>query len=258
MITSALLFGCNESVKETETVTIAKNSDWATSHLKGMVQTLEETVYTPDSTGAIGEMDSCCIEVKVFNDKGYVIEISEKDNMGTLTSETLFERIEGARFKSATTTKNGIQVWHRATTHDADGKILYVTDSDSTGQVTRFYSDITENEIDQPLSGKTYLSDSTFLGTWSFKYIDGMRTGNSWIDSTGTELSNRTGELNEKGLLAKMTRVQSVEDSTLTTVETYTYESFDEAGNWTQGTKYNEEGKAVEVKKRTYTYFKED
>jgi outer membrane biogenesis lipoprotein LolB len=51
-----LLFACNTEKKEAE---VAKNSDWYAQHLKGNVQTVEETIFTADSLGTIGEMDSC-------------------------------------------------------------------------------------------------------------------------------------------------------------------------------------------------------
>ena len=256
-VTVALLFACNESPKEP--VAVAKNSSWATSHLKGMVKTMEETSYKPDSTGKIGEMDSCCIEINVYNDKGYVETNTEKDSKGTTTEETVYERNEDDKFKSATTTVNGKQVWSRVTTYDADGKTMDAKDTDSTGQVTYFYSEVTENEIGQALSGKMFTGDSTYMGTWSFKYTDGLRTGRSWVDSTGLELYDYTGELNDKGFLAKMTgKVLAGKDSTTTTVETYTYDSYDEMGNWTQRTEYDGDGKATKVEKRTYAYFKKE
>ncbi|MEP6846123.1 MAG: hypothetical protein ABI861_08965, partial [Panacibacter sp.] len=56
-----LLFACNTAKKESE---VAKNSDWYSQHLKGNVQNVEETSYTPDSTGTVGAMDSCCINTE--------------------------------------------------------------------------------------------------------------------------------------------------------------------------------------------------
>ena len=257
LFATLLLFACSEAPEET--VTIAENSGWATSHLKGMVQSFEETHYTPDSTGQIGAMDSCCIEVNVFDDMGYLASYSERDREGTVTRKTTFERLEGGKIKSAVRTENGKQVWTRTIVHDENGNTLYGEDRDSSGQVTYYYSDIEENEIGQALKGKMHSADSTFMGIWSRKYTDGMRTGSGWVDSTGIQINDYTGELNEDGWLAKMTIVKMGEDSTLTTsVETYTYDSIDDMGNWTQRTLYNEEGKATEVEKRTYTYFEKE
>jgi hypothetical protein len=83
MATGMIMFSCNDSAKETTTV--AKNSDWTTQNLKGMVKSLEETSYTPDSTGKIGEMDSCCISTDQFDEKGYITSSSKKDSKGKVT-----------------------------------------------------------------------------------------------------------------------------------------------------------------------------
>ncbi len=68
-ITGSVLLSCNNADKKATEV--AKNSDWNGQNLKGRVQTMEETTYTPDSTGKIGAMDSCCINIQQFDDKGY-------------------------------------------------------------------------------------------------------------------------------------------------------------------------------------------
>jgi hypothetical protein len=86
-----------------------------------------------------------------------------------------------------------------------------------------------------------------------------LRAGRGWIDSSGIEIWDYTGELNDKGFLAKMTgKVLVSKDSTITTVETYNYDSYDEMGNWTQRTKYDGDGKATKVEKRTYAYFRKE
>lgn len=263
ILAASLLFsacGQNSTVEENvkEAEPIAKNSDWMTRHLKGKVKTIEQTSFTPDSTGQISEMDSCCIKLTSFDANGFVEMFSEKDADGANPMELKFERLEDNKFKSATRFRNGEMKWKRTTTYDENGNTLHAIDTDSAGQVTNYYSEITENEIGQVLKGKMHTADSTYLGTWSRKYIDGMRAGRGWVDSTGTELRNRTGELNEKGLLSKMTDYRVTEEGATTTVKTYTYDSFDEVGNWTQRTEYDEEGKATNVKKQTYTYYKED
>lgn len=255
---TALLFSCNnkDSTKETAKAVVAADSGWATSHLKGMVHTIEEVEYTPDEKGEIGEMDSCCVEVREYNGKGYTIKYSEKDSKGTVTTESKYERIDGAKLKSIVRTENGKQVWGRTIHRDDDGNALYAADTDTTGQIHRIHSIIEENEIGQSLLGKTHTADSTYLGTWSFKYIDGMRAGRGWIDNTDKQIVDNTGELNDKGLLSKMERKGWDDEGNPTiTVSTYTYDSFDDKGNWTQCTT-KEDGKVVEVEKRTYTYFK--
>jgi inorganic pyrophosphatase len=47
-------------------------------------------------------------------------------------------------------------------------------------------------------------------------------------------------------------------DSTTTKTTTFKYDSYDEQGNWTQRTTFDDKGKATKVIKRTHTYYKKD
>ena len=53
------LLACNGSDDKAESK--VKYRDLVNDNLKGDIQTIEETPYKADSTGKIGEMDSCCI-----------------------------------------------------------------------------------------------------------------------------------------------------------------------------------------------------
>ena len=262
LVSITLVLACKDSAKEAvavadeEIAPIAANSDWAINHLKGKVKSIEESHYTPDSLGSISAMDSCCTEVEVHNENGFVVKYYETDSDGTVTEETVIEYVEGDEFKSARTTIDGKEVFVRVANYDADGKLLDATDTDSTGQITYYYDNMIENEIGQILSGKMYSADSTFMGTWTRKYTDGMETGRGWSDQDGNVLDDTTGELNEKGWLAKMTTVNTdAKGVSTTTVETMVYDSFDEMGNWTQRTEFDNDGKTEQVEKRVYTYF---
>lgn len=253
-----LLFSCNDnknaSNETSETIELER-SNWANEHLNGKVKTIGETPFTTDENGNIGEMDSCCVKITEFSDKGYIMKVTNKNDEGTVTRLNTIERTETGKFLSNTRTENGIEVWKRTSTYDEEGKHLFTSDSDTTKNVAYFYNDITNNDFDQPVSGKMYSADSTFIGNWSWKYIDGLRTGRGWIDSTNVQRVNRTGEVNDKGWLSRVVDVRIEENGdTTTTIETYTYDSFDEMGNWTQRTETNDE-KPVKVLKRTYTYF---
>ena len=255
---SLILFSCNNAPKEVEddVVMIAENSDWTLDHLKGMVQLIEQSTYTADSTGQIGEMDSCCTEFTTFNEDGFAIKFEYKDRNGLVTEEISMELMDNGKFKSAIRMENGKLSWNRAVTYDADGKILFAVDTDSSDLVSRYYNGIVENEQGQILEGKIYKADSVLFGVWTRKYIDGLETGRGWTDSLGVETLKATGEVNKDGLLSKMTTVKIVEDSTTTSIETYVYDSFDETGNWTQRSTLGEDGKTTKVEKRVYSYFK--
>lgn len=242
-----------QTTEETEVV-MARNN-WQNEHLKGEVKTITETPYKTDADGALGEMDSCCIEVREYDNNGYHVKTTEKNSTGEVTAVNVIEHTETGKFVSSTWTQNGKQVWQRKVTRGDDGKVTSAYDTDSTMQVTNYYESEVMNEFDQPVKGKSFLPDSSFEGTWSWKYTDGLRTGRGWIDKNGVQLVDRTGEVNEMGWLSKVVDTRTDDEGvTTTTVETYTYDSFDEMGNWTQCT-LSENGTPVKIMKRTYTYY---
>jgi hypothetical protein len=256
-----LVFSCTNSetdsaeTPETSETAEMERSDWANDHLQGKVRTIEASTYTPEENGEISAMDSCCVEIDEFNDQGFIVTNKEMDAEGNMMRVTVVEYTETGQFLSATTTENGKQVWKRQIEMDEEGTVLSAYDSDSTQQTTAVYSGMTYNEYNQPLEGAMHTGDSTFLGTWSWQYIDGERVGRGWIDSSGVEWIKRVGEVNENGWVSKVTDYGfDGEGNKTTTIETYTYDSFDETGNWTQRTEFKDE-KPVQVVKRRYTYY---
>jgi hypothetical protein len=238
---------------EEETVQMVR-SDLSNDHMNGPIQSFTETPYTPDEQGNISEMDSCCIIVEEFDDNGFMTTSTWKNMAGEVTRVGNMEHTEEGKFVSYTSTENGVQKFKRVV--DRSGDQMKAMDSDSTGQVTRVHVPDEMNENDQPVKGKTYLADGTTLdGIWTWQYIDGNRVGNSWTDSTGVQRWSAVGEVNDKGWVSKRTETEMGEDGTTTTVvKTFTYDSMDDMGNWTQRTTY-EDGKATEVLKRTYAYY---
>ncbi len=253
--TTAFLFACNSGEKE---AVVAKNSDWYSQNLKGMVQTMEQSSYTPDSTGKIGEMDSCCIDLDEFDEKGYMLKSVSKDSKGTITWENTMEHYEKGQDKSFTTMKDGKLRSTFNIAIDENGKYTSAQSLDSAGKVRFYYTDLTEDEDGNVTSGKGYNPDSTFSSSFASEYKNGESVSNTSTDSTGKVTFSSKSELNDKGYVAKRTSTRVGKDSTTITVVTYTYDSFDETGNWTQRTTYDDKGKATKVDKRTYTYFKKE
>jgi hypothetical protein len=250
-----LLFACNTEKKEAE---VAKNSDWYAQHLKGDVQTVEETSYTPDSTGVVGAMDSCCISTETYDDKGYTTITSKKDSKGAVTEEMSMSRYDKGQAKEMSMKKDGKHNSGFKIQLDSAGKYAAAQELDSAGNVKFFYTNLEEDENGGVTTGKRFKADSSLDGTFYNVYTDGLQTGNSYTDSVGKEVYKSVSELNDKGLIAKTTETEVGKDSTKTTVKTFTYDNFDEAGNWTQRTTYNDEGKATKVVKRSLNYFKKD
>ncbi len=251
----ALLVSCSNNKKETEA---AKNSDWTSQNLKGNVQSFEETSYTPDSTGKIDAMDSCCIEIQNFDDKGYTKSYQSKDSKGTLKSETTLSHYEGGRAKEVVNMENGKKVNVISIELDKDGKYSAVQVHDSSGKLTNFYTDLKENDYEETTAGTEHKADSSVASSFESDYNKGIQVGSTGKDSSGKVTFTYKAELNDKGDVVKATTTNITKDSTTTKVITYKYDSYDDQGNWTQRTTYNDKGKATKVVKRKYTYYKKD
>ena len=255
MIAGMILVSCKNSTKET---TVAKNSDWTSQNLKGMVKSTEQSTYTPDSAGKTGEMDSCCIVTEQYDEKGYTTSSTRKDIKGNAGETTTMTRYEKGQVKSVSNSKDGKTTGGMDIDIDKDGKYSGARELDSAGKLLFYYTAITEDDNGAVTSGTRHKADSSVVGTFKNEYVNGMQVGNSYTDSSGKLVSSSKSELNDKGDIAKTTETNAGKDSSTTTVTTYTYDTWDEQGNWTQRTTYNDKGKATKVTKRTITYYKKD
>lgn len=244
----------DDASAETAEVEMIK-SDLAKDNMMGAVKSFEQTLYTPDEEGNISEMDSCCMKMEEYDKNGYMKKMTEKTSAGEISRIGELEHTEKGEFVSYTATRDGMQTFKREVDRSSGG--MKAMDTDTSGLVRVHVADAM-NEFDQPTSGKTYMPDGTTLvWSWVWNYENGTETGQSWKDSTGVEVWNSVGELNEKGWMAKETQTEVDEEgNSTTTVMTYTYDSMDEMGNWTQKTEYTD-GVATKVVKRSYAYYEE-
>jgi len=249
------LISCKDK-KDKEAPEASKYSDVVSDGLKGDVVSYTETPYKVDSSGAVGEMDSCCINMPEFNEKGYIVSWTSKNSKGEVTQSSTYSRHPNGLWKGAVNMKDGKTTGSMETELDDKGNYIFAKEMDSTGNLSRYYTDITMNENGEVTHWKQYDKDSVFrqegMGTY-----DGSRQLSFEVkDSTGKVKSSSTSKYNDKGERTESSNTNMSGDTTKTTVTTYTYESHDEMGNWTQRTSW-EDGKAKKVLKRTYVYRKE-
>jgi len=84
-----LLAACNNADDKSAEKKV-KYSDLANDKLKGDIETTEDTPYQVDSTGKIGAMDSCCIDVTQYDENGNAVKYTSKDSKGTVKNESAF------------------------------------------------------------------------------------------------------------------------------------------------------------------------
>lgn len=249
---------CNEK-KDAVTTT----PDRVMDNLKGDVHQAIETPYKTDSTGKVGEMDSCCVSVTTYDSAGYFSKYTSKDSKGVVGFEQNISRYENGLFKEITMTDKGKPTGRITIQLDKDGK-KYSTaqEYDSVGKVASFYKDFSQNEYNQLTGMKQYKPDSTLKSSQETKYDKYIFLESISRDSAGKEVSKSTVKLDDKNNQIENTTVNTMKspatqkDSTTTKVTKYKYDSYDDQGNWTQRTEWDDKGKAVKVVKREITYYK--
>ena len=79
--------------------------------------------------------------------------------------------------------------------------------------------------------------------------------GGKTTDSTGKATYEGTAKVNENGDMSEEELTFMENGKPKSEKNTYKYEGFDDKGNWTKRTKYNDKNKPVQVTKRTLTYY---
>ena len=246
------LLACNSNDKKTEA---AKNTDLIQQNLKGKVQNVEETTSTIDSAGN-NKMDSA-INMNDFDEKGYQTKTTTKTN-GKITDETMITHYDNGATKEVSGTHEGKQSFKFSIQIDSSGNYSGAQAYDSTGKQTSYYKSLTQDEFGNVLTGTEYKMDNTVKSSFANTCDkDGHNIGSSAKDSTGKESFHSTLTLNDKGDVVEETRMTVTKESTKNEKLSYKYDSYDEKGNWTQRTTYNEKGKPTKIVKRTYTYYKD-
>src|SRR5437868_2763308 len=100
-----ILAACSNETKDAATT--VKYSDLTSEGLKGKVTTIEESHYKTDSTGKMGELDSCCTDKWQYDDNGNYHHSTSQTSKGLLSSESTAERYDNGLWKGESTAKNG-------------------------------------------------------------------------------------------------------------------------------------------------------
>jgi hypothetical protein len=252
-MTGLFLLACNSSEKAESKV---KYSSLVSQNLKGDISSVEETPYKADSTGKIGEMDSCCVSVTEYDENGNDTKSVSKDSKGNPSSESVIIHHPNGLFKSVANTAKGKSTGGFETKIDDNGKTIWAGEIDSNGKGGVYYTNITESEYGEVTGWKQFDKDSVFRQSGEAKYDKHLFLSFVMKDSVGKVKNTSTAKYNDKGEQIESSNTEITKDSTTTKVTKYTYESHDDMGNWTQRTTWDEKGKATGITKRTYTYKK--
>lgn len=234
----------------------SKNAELVQDNLQGNVNGIVETDYKVDSTGQIGDQDSCCVVSFAYDPKGYLTEFGREDKAGTEKAKESYVHYENGAMKDIRNSKNGKPDSRIAIDIDDKGNYTGAREYDSTDKLSFYYKDIAANDYGQLTNLKQYKPDSTLKATMKTNYDQQFYSGGSSTDSVGNETFSSSVKRDNKNNVVETTTKNVTKDSTTNKVVKYTYETFDENGNWTQRTELDESGKPVKVTKRTITYYK--
>jgi hypothetical protein len=254
ILAAIFMLACNDE-KSDEPGKKSQFSDLAAANLKGDISSIEETPFKSDSTGKVGDMDSCCISVSEYNENGNNVKTISKDSMGKITRESVITHHPNGLFKSARDTEDGKNKGGFETRVDDKGNYTWAGEIDSNGKDGIYYLSITQNEAGEVTGWKQYDKDSVFRQSGEIIF-DGHKFMSSTIkDSLGNVKNTTKAAYNDKGEQTEITNTDVLKGNTVT-VTKYTYETHDEMGNWTQRTTWNDKGKATGVVKRVITFRK--
>ncbi len=245
-------FSCNQKAHD-----YAKNADVRADNLNGNVRQTVSTDYKVDSSGNIGEQDSCCVITAKYDEKGYITEYDSDDKTGENKQKETFERYENGAMKDLKNAKNGKMTSTISVSIDSSGNYTIAQEYDSANKLKFYYTDISQNDYGQLTGMKKYNADSSLSGSMVSNFNNSIFTGNEAKDSLGNITFSSIVKLDEKNNVVERDSKNVTNDSTVNKVVKYKYDSFDDHGNWTQRTELDENGKPVQITKREVTYYKQ-
>lgn len=251
-ITILIACSCNQKKQE-----VSKNADVLADNLQGKVEQTTETDYKTDSTGKIGEQDSCCVVTVKYDEKGYITEYTSDDKAGTKKEKEVFTHYDNGAMKGLKNTKNDKLIATISIQTDKDGKYVGAQESDSIGKLSFYYNGFAETDYGQLTSLKKYHPDSTLASTMTSTYDKQLFKSNEVKDSVGKLTYSSAVKLDDKNNVIERAAKTVTKDSTTDKVTRYKYNSFDDKGNWTERTEMDESGKPVKITKREITYYKD-
>ena len=252
LITGTILYACNPAAtKETP----AKNTDLIQQNLKGKVEKYTEESYTVDSAGS--QKKDSAIYFSELDQKGYLVKIETKDSSGKLKEETTLVRFENGTPKEITTKTDGKQTKKFVIELDSNKKFSVAKVYDSSDKLSSYYKDISQDEFENVLAATEYSPENKLKSSFTQTYSNGIFTGTIGKDSSGKETYRSTYKLDDKGNPVEESEIIVGKDSSKTVLTTFKYDSYDDQGNWTQRTQYNDKNKPSKVTKRSFTYYKD-
>jgi len=210
-------FSCNQK----HTKDYAKNADVLADNLKGNVKQTVTTDYKADSSGKMGEQDSCCVLTTIYDEKGYATEYENDDKSGKNKEMTTVSHDENGNVKDIKNTKNGNAVSSITVMSDSAGKYSQAKEYDSANHLKFYYTDFSQNEYGLLTSMKKYNADSSLSETIASNYNNSILKGQEVKDSVGKVIYSSNAKFDDKNHVIEFESKNVNKDSTINTFIKY-------------------------------------
>ncbi len=250
LLTMPVVFSCTEKKNSA-----SLHNDLFFDNLVGEVTIVVETPYKIDSNGLTGEINSCCITITEYDNKGYRSKQINKDINGNEKNGQIYlSRYKNGKPKEIRFTENGKITSILSATIDKMGKYGDTRIYDSLGKLEFYYSGIEVNEYGKIILMKKITLDRILQQTIVNNYNKQIWIGGYIKEKNGNVVLSTTIRLNEKMDPIETIQTMMMDSATNTTTTRYSYKLYDDYGNWIEGNEIDEKGNKLKILKRNISY----
>lgn len=251
VLTSLVSFNCSEEKPA------SIHNDLFFDNLNGQVEKVEELPFTTDSMGNTGEMDSCCISILEYDEKGYRTVQAEKDRNDHIKNGQIYtSRYANGHVKEIRFIVDGSIVSILSSTLADDGSYSKSQIHDTSGKLISFYDSLEINDYGKIIIMRNFNPDSTPNQTVINNYLEQIFVGGTIKDGSGNEIYSTQIKINDNLDPSEIKEIRFMNNVADSTITRRIYTGYDKHNNWIQSTEVDEEGKTKRILKRRITYRK--
>jgi hypothetical protein len=226
-------------------------TDLEQANIKGHVIKLITETYKIDSLGDIGKLETRVIEI--FNHLGYTVTDTAKDFIENNEVVNFLKYNQNGSLSALSTFENGKKQSKMLLKYDGDQcKVIQLYDSND--KLESYYDNILQNKYGLLLKLNSYDASGRFITSFTNEYDSIYQIRATAKDSSGTPTSDVKIALNNKKYQENMLEISYVKGAVAQKYFSYKYQVSDRAGNWVQQSVFDDNGKAIKIVRRFFTY----
>ncbi len=233
----------------------AVHNDLFFDNFKGPVQSVKTIPYTVNENGQVGAVDSCCVSLLEYDNKGYrTLALDQDPRSKEMDGQVYSKRFGNGKVKEIQFRMNGKLVSTLLGTVDKKGNYGHSKVVDSSGKLLSYYTEVKVNEYGKIVSMKQISTDSILQRTIVNIYDKHIWIGGVIKDSSGREVYSTDIKLNKSMNPTRLVVTRETGGISSVIITTYEYDFFDEHGNWIQRRELNDKGQIRKIVKREIHY----